>query len=329
MTEPAELDIARSADADSFAALVQPYRRELRAHCYRITGSVSEADDAVQESLIRAWKGLGAFEGRCSLRTWLYRIATRACLTRVKRSRRWLPSDLGAASDPRQPPAGPRMEPIWLEPCPDTWFVSLPVAPDARITARESVALAFLAILQHLPPLQRGVLILRDVLGWSAAQTAKALETTVPAVNSALQRARATLEARRQEPHATPEDAAIEALLQRYIAAWESGDAQALAALLREDALLTMPPVPTWFSGRDAVLVFLGAMLPVMGEFRLQVTRANGAPALAAWARAPGETIWRASALHVLTCQGGGIARMDVFMNPAIFDAFGLPVEVR
>jgi RNA polymerase sigma-70 factor (ECF subfamily) len=193
------------------------------------------------------------------------------------------------------------------------------------------VAIAFLAALQNLPPLQRAVLILRDVLGFAATETAEALETSVAAVNGALQRARATLETRRDRLEAgtlSADDARTEALLRRYVAAWESGDPQALAALLREDATLSMPPVPTWYSGREAIRTFLAPLLKAMGTFRLRATSANGLPACAAWLRAPGETVFRAQAIQVVSADERGVSRLDVFMNPALFKRFGLPAEL-
>lgn len=324
------LAAARAGDSASFAALVRPYERELRAHCYRMTGSLAEADDVVQESLLRAWRGIGGFEGRSSFRTWLYRIATHAALNHLaSRAGRGLPSDHGtpAGAGGLEPPGD---DPIWLEPAPDWAWTTLPAAADARLSARESVGLAFLCALQALPPLQRGVLLLRDVLGWSAADCAEALDTSVAAVHSALQRARATLEARqdRRLQSLDPADAATRALLDRYVAAWETGDPHALAALLRDDAVLTMPPVPTWFAGRQSIEAFVGAIWPTMGTFRLRIVPIAGGLGLAAWVRPPGGTVFVANTLHVLSGGPDGLSRLDIFMNPGNFADFGLPAQL-
>lgn len=327
------LAAARAGDAAGFERLVTPYRRELHVHCYRLTGSLSDAEDLVQESLLRAWKALGTFEGRSSLRTWLYRIATNACLNALdQRAPRALPSQRGDPGDPMLPPAEPTGEPLWLDPCPEDFGAAGPLGPDVCVSARESVGLAFLSALQNLAPLQRAVLILRDVLGWSAAEVADLLDSTVAAVNSALQRARATLEARQDRLDSGaflgPDDARTRDLVRRYVAAWESGDAAALSKLLREDALLTMPPVPTWFRGSEDIRAFLAPMLGAMGSFCLRPLVASGAPAVAAWLRAPGDPTYRAQSLHVLQVSAAGVSRMDVFMNPSVFKHFGLPQEL-
>jgi RNA polymerase sigma-70 factor (ECF subfamily) len=299
-----------------------------------MTGSLTDAEDLVQECLIRAWRGLPSFEGRSSLRTWLYKIATNACLSELAaRPHRALPTDFAAAGDPATAPAAPVLDPIWLDPAPASVWLSTRAGPEARLSARESVALAFLAALQQLPPLQRAVVVLREVLGWSAEEAAELLDTTVAAANSALQRARATLEARRDRLEAgtlaTPLDAAMHALLRRYVEAWESGDVQALAALLREDAILTMPPVPTWFSGRAAIATALAPLMAHMGSFRLQPTEAAGGVAFAAYLRAPGDDRLRAQAIHVLSLGPDGlVTTVHVFMSPSLFGHFGLPAEL-
>lgn len=320
---------ARQGDARSFEALVAPYRGELAAHAYRMTGSLADAEDAVQEALVRAWRGLAGFEERSSLRGWLYRVCTNVCLDALSSKRaRELPSALGAPHEGLGPPAAPELETPWLEPCPAPLWTATPSGADARLSGRQSVAVAFLAAIQHLPPLQRAVLLLRDVVGFSAEESASVLESSVPAINSALQRARATLESRRDvllDDTFSPADAAACALLQRYVQAWESGETQALTALLREDALLTMPPVPTWFRGREAIVRFLAWLLPQMGALRLQLIEANGGLGAAAWLRAPGDDTFRAQALHVLSGGPDGLARLDVFLNPQMFKAFGLP----
>ncbi|MEW6430191.1 MAG: RNA polymerase subunit sigma-70 [Myxococcota bacterium] len=316
-------------NAVSFDQLAARYGRELRLHCYRMTGSLADAEDLAQDALLKAWEARDGFEGRASVRTWLYRIATNTCLHALeKRKVRDLPHARAPAGDPRQPPAPAEDEALFLDPCPDAWWQDAPLAPEARLAARESVALAFLAALQHLPPLQRAVVILREVLGFSAAEAAAALDTTDAAINSALQRARATLEARRDALDSghvlSPEDETVHALLRRYVAAWEAGDAAQLVALLREDARFTMPPVPTWFSGRDAIIAFLTPLLRTMGPFQLVPCTASGQPALAAYLKAPDG--WVAQALHVLAVvPDGGVLAADVFMKPGLFKHFGLP----
>lgn len=315
--------------AASFDEWASRHGRALKLHCYRMTGSLADAEDLSQDALLKAWQARESFEGRASLQTWLYRIATNTCLHPLEKRRvRGLPSSRGPAGDPLAPPAPPDDEALYLEPCPDAWWQDAPPAPEARVTARESVALAFLAALQHLPPLQRAVVILREVLGFSAAEAAQALDTMDAAVNSALQRARATLEARREALDAgrflSPEDARLNALLRRYVAAWESGDAGALVALLAENARLTMPPVPTWFEGRDAIVTFLTPLFRAMGPFQLVPCTASGLPALAAYVRA--QDTWVAQALHVLAVgDDGRVQHVDVFMTPRVFKYFGLP----
>lgn len=316
-------------NAVSFDQLAARYGRELRLHCYRMTGSLADAEDLAQDALLKAWEGRAGFEGRASLRTWLYRIATNTCLHALeKRKVRDLPHARTPAGDPAQPPSPAEDEALFLDPCPDAWWQDAPAPPEAHLTARESVALAFLAALQHLPPLQRAVVILREVLGFSASEAAAALDSTDAAVNSALQRARATLEARRDALDSghflSPEDAQVHALLRRYVAAWEAGDATQLVELLREDARFTMPPVPTWFAGRDAIVAFLAPMLRAMGPFQLVPCTAAGQPALAAYLRTPAG--WAAQALHVLAVAADGRLQVaDVFMKPGLFRHFGLP----
>lgn len=315
--------------AESFDDLAARFGRELKLHCYRMTGSLADAEDLTQDALLKAWQGLPTFEGRSSLRTWLYRIATNACLNALQKQKvRGLPVDLNPAGDPSKPPEPAVDEALFLEPVPDAWWQDAPPAPDARFTSRESVALAFLAALQHLPPLQRAVVILREVLGFSAAEAAAALDSTEPAVNSALQRARATLETRRDARDAghflSPEDERLHGLLRRYVAAWESGDATQLVSLLREDARFTMPPVPTWFEGRDAIVAFLSPMVRAMGPFQLVPCTAAGLPAVASYLKAGDRFV--AQAIHVLAFdEAGALTETHVFMKPGLFRHFGLP----
>ena len=324
---------ARSGDARSFEHLVAPYRREIVAHCYRMLGSLSDADDLTQEALLRAWRGISSFDGRASVRTWLYRIATNACLTELeRRPRRALPDSVADASPPG-PPAGPVLDPVWLEPCPPALWQAGTRGPEAKYTARESVAIAFLTLIQSLTPPQRAVLLFRDVLGWSAAETAEALETSTAAVNSSLQRAREALDALNAAapPEPSADDAAARALLVRYVSAWDSGDVDAITALLREDAKLTMPPVPSWYAGRASIAGLLRAMQAARGSrVRAVAGEASGQPAAFVYELMPGDTVFRAQSVHVLTLDAAGrCSRMDVFLAPALFARFEQPATLE
>jgi RNA polymerase sigma-70 factor (ECF subfamily) len=317
------------ADRDEFARLTEPLRRELLAYCYRMLGSVHDAEDLVQETYLRAWRSYEGFEGRSSLRAWLYRIATNRCLTALEhRSRRPLPSGLGGPSDdPNLPLAAEQPEMAWLQPIPDALLTPVATDPAAIVAARGSLRLALVAALQHLPARQRVVLILRDVLAWPAAEVAELLGTTTTAVKSALQRARARL-----EQAAPVEDEVVEpagpdqrALLDRYMAAFEAADIAALMRLLREDAEWEMPPLPTWFAGREAIRRFLARQ--VFGApraWRMVATSANGQPAVAAYLRG-GDGGYDAHAIQVLTVTATGIARVVVFLDPSLFVTFDLP----
>jgi RNA polymerase sigma-70 factor (ECF subfamily) len=300
-------------------AWITSHRAELRAYCYRMLGSLHDAEDALQETLLSAWQGLAGFEGRSSLRSWLYRIATHACLRLLEqRQARVLPRDRGPAR------AEPGLEPVqegvpWLEP--------YPVGLEASYEQRESLELAFVAALQHLPPNQRATLVLREVLEFSAAETAELLGTSVPAVNSALQRAKATVEARvppqsQQATLAKLGDAARHALVQAYVEAWGKQDAAGLVALLTEDARFSMPPIPSWFDGREAVVRFFTE--PVFRQpWRLEPLWANGQLAFAAY-QGPD---FRLGALNVVTLRGGKIAELTGFLDPAVYAFFSLPVR--
>jgi RNA polymerase sigma-70 factor (ECF subfamily) len=311
---------------DDFVRQADTYRPELLAHCYRMLGSVHDAEDLVQETYLRAWRSIERFEGRSSVRTWLYRIATNACLTALEqKSRRPLPSGLGPPErDARQPLAARQPEVPWLEPLPDAL-----IAPDpgAVIVSRNTVRLAFVAALQHLPPRQRAVLILRDVLAWSAAEVAALLETSTAAVNSALQRARAQIAdvMPAEDTTVEPSDADRRALLTRLVTTLEAGDVTSFVHLLREDAALEMPPVPTWFAGRDAVARFYADhLLDDPSVWRFTPTGANGQPAIAMY-RDEGDGVYRAHNLQVLTLVGDRIAGVVAFRIPELFAAFGLP----
>ncbi len=313
----------RPVDPD-FLSQAGPYRRELLAHCYRMLGSVHDAEDLVQETFLRAWRGFDRFEGRSTLRTWLYRIATTACLTALEsRGRRPLPTGLGGPSEsggqpPEQRPAVPWLEPMPTDPAAD---------PAAVVTSRESMRLAFVAALQHLPPRQRAVLILRDVLAWRAAEVAELLDTSTAAVNSALQRARAQLDrvAPTPESVAEPDEAATRELLERYVAAFERKDVDAIVALLAQDAVWEMPPYTTWFSGPEQVARHLARQCPGgPGDFRFVTTAANGGPALGMYLRAA-DGAFRPFCLQVLTATGPVLTHVVSFFDLRLFDTFGLP----
>jgi RNA polymerase sigma-70 factor (ECF subfamily) len=317
------LEAARGGDQDAFGRLVEPHRGELHAHCYRMLGSVHDAEDALQESMLRAWRGLRGFEGRSSLRSWLYTIATNACLNQIaRRPKRVLPIDYGPATDPHDGPGEPIVESVWIEPYPDE---KLGVedgyaAPDARYEQRESVELAFVAALQYLPATQRAVLILREVLGFSAKEAAESLETTVASVNSALQRARATIDERlpEQSQQATIRalgDEHLRDLVESYVDAWERCDIDAVVAKLAEDATFAMPPLASWFGGRDEIATFLAGW-PLSGDWRWRAvtTRANGQPALAFYSWDPEEQCYLPFALNVLTMRGEQISDVTAFV---------------
>jgi RNA polymerase sigma-70 factor (ECF subfamily) len=328
--EGANVAAARDGDADAFAALVAPYRRELRAYCYRMAGSVDEADDLLQESLVRAWRGLASFEGRASVRTWLYRVTWSACIDALeRRPPRKLAVDAGPPADPRDPMPPPEPD-GWIGPCPASLYADAG-SPEARISQRESVALAFLAALQLLAPKQRATLLACDVLGWSAQECAELLGASTASVTSALQRARETLEGRaaRWRP-ALPDEPTTRTLLARYVQAWEQADVTALVSLLREDATLAMPPLPLWLLGPRAIGESIGAMVLVpaaRGAFRFVHTEANGLPALAAYARGEGEA-FEPMALHVLSLEGDRVTAITAFMDRRMYASFELPARV-
>jgi RNA polymerase sigma-70 factor, ECF subfamily len=317
-----------------FAAGVERWRGELRVHCYRMTGSFEEAEDLVQETFLRGWKNLGQFAGRASLRAWLYKIATNACLDALRgRGRRVLPHEVGAAGSAATAVAE-RADLPWLQPFPDRLLEARAPAeeePDAVAVRRETIELAFLAAIQHLPARQRAVLILRDVLGWPAKDTAELLDGTVAATNSALQRARVTLRehlpGRRVEWDAGAAASEDElALLRRYMDAVERADLGAVAEVLAAEVRATMPPYTLWFDGRDSVLEALRlswdpAVPGYVGRFRTVETRANGQPAVAAY------TNGEAFAISVFRVEGGQIAEMTAFHSPQLFPAFGLPMS--
>ncbi len=318
-------------DADGnraeFSAHAEPYRRELLAHCYRMTGSLHDAEDLVQETLLRAWKAYDRFEGNSSLRTWLHRIATNACLSALAgRQRRPLPSGLGAPSSDPTAELVQRHEVPWLEPLPDVPDDS--ADPSAIVASRESVRLAFVAALQHLSPRQRAVLLLRDVLGWKAAEVAEAIGATTVAVNSLLQRARTQLEAARpdrQDRLAAPDSAEARDRLARYIAAFEAYDIDRLVGLFTAEAIWEMPPYLGWYQGPRAIVTLIKQQCPAEcpGDMRLVPLVANGQPAAALYMRAGAVHV--PFHLQVLDVTPDGISHVVAFFDAALFERFGLP----
>src|SRR5215208_24413 len=361
LDEHQELDAARGGDEDAFRRLVEPRRAELHAHCYRMLGSVHDAEDALQDALLRAWRGLPRFAGRSTLRSWLYRIATNTCLDLIaRRPKRVLPIDYAPAADPHGGPGEPLIESVWVEPYPadqlglDDGFA----APDARYEQRESVELAFIAALQHLPATQRAVLILREVLGFSAAEVAETLDTSVPAVNSALQRARKAADERlpEQSQQATLRalgDERLRELVERYMDAMQRGDVDAVVSMLAADAAWSMPPLASWFGGRDGITEFLERG-PLSGDWRWRrvPARASGQAAVGVYNWDERERRHLSFALDVLTLEGARIKEVTAFITrstegtdrdyyarwpaqpvdpqrvTAIFERFGLPSEL-
>jgi RNA polymerase sigma-70 factor, ECF subfamily len=314
--------------SDDFARLTGPFRPELLAYCYRMLGSVHDAEDQVQETLIRAWRSYGEFEGRASLRTWLYRIATNACLRALEnRSRRPLPSGLaGPGEDPEAPLAAARPEVPWLQPFPDALLRAESADPALVAASRASVRLALIAAVQYLPPRQRAVLILRDVLAWRASEVAGLLGVSTAAVNSVLQRARDHLRRAAPAPDEIrePAEPELRALLDRYAAAFENADVSALTRLLRADAVLEMPPLPGWFAGRERIGRFLAfRVFGRPGDFAMVPTAANGQPAFAAYLRGH-DGVHRAHAVQVLTVSASGIAHVVSFNQPELLATFGM-----
>jgi RNA polymerase sigma-70 factor (TIGR02960 family) len=328
VTETA-LGRARAGDETAFRELVDPYRAELQLHCYRILGSLQDAEDAVQETLLAAWRGLRGFEGRASLRAWLYRIATNRCLN-VLRDRGRRPREVPAMPDPPEPTR--TIEPTWLEPYPDVLLEGLADAapgPHARYEAKESIELAFMVALHALPPRQRAVLVLSDVLGFARAEVAEMLDTGEASVKGALQRARAAL--RTQPPAADrelarPDSADERRLVGRFAEATENGDIDAMVALLTDTARLTMPPLPLEYQGHAPITAFLRYRAELRGvQLRLVATRANTQPAFAAYRPDAGAEVARPWGLFVLTLEGGAIAAITWFTDTDLFRHFGLP----
>jgi len=315
--------------AADFATLADPYRQELLAYCYRMLGSVDDAEDQVQETLLRAWRSYDGFEGRSSLRTWLYRIATNTCLRAIEtRGKRPLPSGLGAPSEDPEGPLGTLAPDIpWLQPIPDA--LGWPADPATVVTSRASMRLALIAALQYLPARQRAVLILRDVLGWHASEVADLLGISTAAANSVLQRAREHLAqiSPAEDDLREPADPADRSLLDRYAAAFETADIAALTALLREDATMEMPPQPSWFAGREQVVRFMRSrVLTAPGRYLMVPTAANGQPAFGAYARSH-DGAFLAHAIQLVATSGPYVTRIVSFNDDRLLARFGLPRE--
>jgi len=328
------IDQARAGDEDAFRELTDPYRRELQLHVYRIVGSAQDAEDLVQETLLAAWRGLEQFQGRASVRSWLYRIATNRSLDALRASRRRL-EDMPRMTGMTEPTR--RGEPVWLEPYPDVLLDDIPDAapgPEARYETREAMELAFIVGLQHLPPQQRAVLVLRDVLGFRAAEVAGMLDTTEPSVNSLLRRAREAfdshLPAVGRERAPLPDSKVEQEVVGRFADAVEAGDIDALVALLTDDAWLTMPPEPSQYQGPGAIGVFLRDREDRRGvSIRLVPTRANTQPAFGCYLPSPQTDVARAYALFVLTLESDRISAITWFADTSVFPQFGLPRTLR
>jgi RNA polymerase sigma-70 factor (TIGR02960 family) len=321
---------ARAGDGDAFRQLIEPYRRELQVHCYRMLGSLQDAEDVLQNTLLAAWQGLERFEGRASLRTWLYRIATNRCLDALRSASRRPAKEWDVPHV--EPPEPTRLgEVVWLEPLPDSLIenaIDVPLGPEARYEQTESISLAFVTALQVLPARQVAVLILRDVLGFHANEVAEMLDWSVEAVNSALKRARAGLQRRLattadKQPAPAPDSPAEDAIVVKFVHAWESANIDALVALLTDDVFMSMPPMPFEYEGRDVVARFCASIFDAGRRFDLAPTRANGQPAFGAYLRAP-NGISHGIGLYVLTLRGDRICAMTRFEN-SVLPWFGLP----
>jgi RNA polymerase sigma-70 factor (TIGR02960 family) len=322
---------ARAGDNDAFRALTEPHRRELLVHCYRMLGSFQDAEDALQDTLLAAWRGLGEFDGRASIRTWLYRIATNRCLNALRSASRRPAKEW---DNPEvEPPEPTRLgEVVWLEPYPDALLegaIDVPLGPEARYEQTEAISLAFVTALQLLPPRQLAALILRDVLGFHANEVADMLDSSVESVNSVLKRARANLRHRlppsgERESPPTPDSAAERALAARFVRAYESGDVDALVALLTADARVSMPPIPLEYHGRDVVAHFYASVIGQDRTYDLVPTRANGQPAFGIYIRAPASGIRHGTGLYVLTLTGDRICAITRF-DTSVLPWFGLP----
>lgn len=328
-------------DLCAFSSLIEPYRQELHLYCYRLLGSVHDAEDLVQETMLRAWQYSHTFKGQSSLRTWLYKIATNACLDALKkRHSRTLPVGLTPAADPQFPIAPAWAESTWLEPFPNSWLAEAAEDPATRYNRHESVSLAFLTVLQVLPPRQRAILLLSDVLDWHASEIAKLLSISVSAVKSALHRARVRLSKHyhvdeQERGECLSADAATQALLECYLRAWETRDVAGLVALMREEATFTMPPSPSWYRGREAIRIQIathGLAPELQNRWFFLPTGANGGPAFAVYRAAGASGPAQAFGIQVLTLEfsasGVLIADVTTFLDPSLFLFFGFPPEL-
>ena len=335
MTDAQLIETARAGDEKAFAELVEPHRRPLQAHCYRMLGSLQDAEDAVQETLLKAWRALERFEGRSSLRSWLYTIATNVCLRAIeRRPSRVLPLDYGPPGDPHDQLREPLVDSPWLEPYPEEQLGldEALAGPEARYEQRESIELAFIAALQHLPARQRAVLILREVLGFSGAEVAQALETTPASVYSALQRAHAAVDQHRPDrsQQATLEsldDKQLKGIVQRYVDAWARSDVDAIVGMLTENATLAMPPIPSWYRGRDAIgMVLRRWVFDGKRSWRMLATSANGQLAVGAY-ELDSSGVYAPHGVTVLTLRGELIDEITHFRTPALVERFRLPAQ--
>jgi len=338
-SEPSHQQQASAHANQSFERLAEPFRREIKLHCYRMLGSLHEADDLVQETYLRAWRSFDSFESGTSFRAWLYRIATNACLNALasrKHVQRLLPDQMGPATV-QMPDGAPATDVAWLEPYPDSNLEGVAddaPNPEARYTSREAVQLAFVAAIQQLPPRQRASILLCDVLGWAAAEATTLLGGSTASINSALQRARETLAKRYPDgrpPVASRPDPAQKELLSRYLQAWEGHDLDGFVTLLKEDATYTMPPWLQWYAGREAIRSFFAMAWKTCSGLRLVPAAANGQSAFAVYARTGADGPLEAHSIHVLALEDDMISTLTLFVpptGPRLFDAFGLPLSL-
>jgi RNA polymerase sigma-70 factor, ECF subfamily len=326
------LAAAMAGDSAAFASLTEPFRRELLAHCYRMLGSTEDAEDQVQETFLRAWRRLQTYQGKGTLRAWLYKIATNTCLDVLdRRHKRSLPHEIFAPADPMLPPQPPVNEPVWIQPYPDELLAPMEAGPEARYESRESISFAFMVALQDLPPRQRCALILGDVLDWQAAEIAEMLEISVSAVNSLLHRARSSLKQRypgkpAEKSYLTGERQ--KQLLERYLHAWETADIDGIVSMLTEEATFPMPPLPSWYRGRAAIRAFILATSlagDASGRWRLLPIRANGLPGFAFYLQEGNTNKYLPFALQVLSFEGELLSEVITFGYPGLFPTFNLP----